>query len=136
MSNLEDVFKRSGVPTYTFVQPINYTDLKVSIRTPGRCCVVEGPSGVGKTSSITKILEELGLVNKAITLSGRKPADRDFIEQLSTMGDLGVVIIDDFHRLPNETKQSIADFMKVLADEGREESKLVLLGINKAGDHV
>ena len=78
----------------------------------------------------------LGLVNKAITLSGRKPADRDFIEQLSTMGDLGVVIIDDFHRLPNETKQSIADFMKVLADEGREESKLVLLGINKAGDHV
>jgi len=136
MANLEDVFKRSGVPTYTFVQPINYTDLKVSIRTPGRCCVVEGPSGVGKTSSITKILEELGLVNKAITLSGRKPADRDFIEQLSTMGDLGVVIIDDFHRLPNETKQSIADFMKVLADEGREESKLVLLGINKAGDHV
>ncbi|AHY55014.1 hypothetical protein BJS_04532 [Bradyrhizobium japonicum SEMIA 5079] len=97
---------------------------------------MEGPSGVGKTSSLTKILQELDLDKKAVTLSGRKPSDRDFIEQLHTMGDLGIVIIDDFHRLPNDLKQRIADFMKVLADEGREESKLVLLGINKAGDHL
>jgi hypothetical protein len=46
------------------------------------------------------------------------------------------VIVDDFHRLPDKTKQRIADFMKLLADQGAEHSKLVLIGINKAGDHL
>lgn len=65
---LEEVFKLSGVPTITFVEPVEYDALKVSIRTPGRCCVIEGPSGIGKTSSVIKILQELGIEAKA-TLS-------------------------------------------------------------------
>jgi hypothetical protein len=136
MPNLEEVFKLSGVPTYTFVQPAIYNEMKVSIRTPGRCCVVEGPSGIGKTTSITKILDELGVQTKALTLSGRRPADIEMINELPDLGDLGVVIVDDFHRLPDETKKRIADFMKVLADQGSDKSKLVLIGINKAGDHL
>lgn len=52
------------------------------------------------------------------------------------MGDIGVVIVDDFHRLPVPTKDAIAQFMKTLADEEHQNSKLVLIGINKAGDHL
>ena len=33
---LEDVFKRSGLPTYTFVEPAEYNHLKIALRTPGR----------------------------------------------------------------------------------------------------
>jgi hypothetical protein len=46
---LEDVYKLSGIPTHTFVKPVEYSKLLVSLRTPGRGLVVEGPSGIGKT---------------------------------------------------------------------------------------
>jgi hypothetical protein len=32
---LEEVFKRSGIPTYTFVEPKEYQHLQVALRTPG-----------------------------------------------------------------------------------------------------
>jgi hypothetical protein len=136
MPLLEDVFKLSGVPTITFVEPTDYNALKVSIRTPGRCSVIEGPSGIGKTSSVIKILQELGIDAKALQLSGRKPADIELIEALPNMHDIGVVIVDDFHRLPEDTKAAVANFMKTLADEEHQNSKLVVIGINKAGDHL
>lgn len=54
MALLEEVFRLSGMPTYTFVEPMRYEEIKVAVRTPGRCIVVEGPSGIGKTTTITK----------------------------------------------------------------------------------
>ena len=51
---LEDVYKTSGTPTHTFVRPVEYTKLIVALRTKGRGLVVEGPSGIGKTTSINK----------------------------------------------------------------------------------
>ncbi len=52
------------------------------------------------------------------------------------MDSIGTVIIDDFHRLDGEVKQGVADRMKTLADEERPDSKLVVIGINKAGDSL
>ena len=51
-ARLEEVFKNSGVPTYTFVEPKRYPHILLSLRTPGRCLVTEGPSGIGKTTAI------------------------------------------------------------------------------------
>jgi hypothetical protein len=48
---LEDVFKINGVPTYTFVEPKEYNHLLMSLRAAGRRVVVEGPSGIGKTTA-------------------------------------------------------------------------------------
>lgn len=59
MPYLHEVFKDSGVPTYTFVKPMEYRKLLVSLRTQGKGLVVEGPSGIGKTSSILIISEIL-----------------------------------------------------------------------------
>ena len=133
---LEEVFKQAGVPEVTFVEPPRYSALKISIRTPGRCCVLEGPSGIGKTTSVERILEELEISSKVSFLSARRQADLDYIRELPNLGDLGVVIVDDFHRLDDTTKSSLADFMKILADEESTTSKIVLIGINKAGDHL
>lgn len=44
MALLEEVFRLSGMPTYTFVEPTRYREIKVAVRTPGRCIVLEGPS--------------------------------------------------------------------------------------------
>lgn len=133
---LEDVFCDSGVPQYTFVEPSEYTKTKVALRTPGRGVVVEGPSGIGKTTCIKKILEEINL--KGTCLSARKKEDREYIKLLlqEPQDDWGIVIIDDFHYLSDEIKQSISDLLKVCADEGRTDMKLVLIGINRAGESL
>ena len=60
-TRIEDVFKVTGVPTYTFVRPSEYNHLQVALRTPGRGVVVEGPSGIGKSTAVAKALEDIGL---------------------------------------------------------------------------
>jgi hypothetical protein len=133
---LEDVFKTSGIPTYTFVHPLEYPSLLVALRTPGRGVVVEGPSGIGKTTAVTRALEELGVTGQVTRLTARKRDDLDVIRELPSMGAIGTVLVDDFHRLPGTAKSEIADLMKVMADEESRDSKIVLIGINRAGESL
>lgn len=133
---LEDIYCDSGVPTYTFVEPSEYTKTKIALRTPGRGVIVEGPSGIGKTTCIKKILEEIKL--KATCLSARKKEDIEYVKLLlqAPQDDWGIVIIDDFHYFTDEIKKAISDLLKVCADEGRINMKLVLIGINRAGESL
>lgn len=133
---LQEVFVLSGVPEHTFVQPVEYPRLLVALRTAGRSIVVEGPSGIGKTTAVMKAISEAGLNEKVILLSGRKAEDVAFIEALPNQLPLGTVLIDDFHRLSDSSKRSIADLMKTLADESAAHSKLVVLGITNAGQSL
>ncbi|MDG5494023.1 TIR domain-containing protein [Niveispirillum sp. BGYR6] len=136
MAYLEEVFRLSGVPSITFVKPERYEEIKVSVRTPGRCLVVEGPSGIGKTTTITKVLAELKVIDSVTSLSARRPTDVEYIDALPGMSDIGTVIVDDFHRLGDTTKAKLSDYMKILADSGDVSSKLILIGINKAGHQL
>src|SRR5690606_5504004 len=104
-----------------------------ALKTPGRCIIVEGPSGIGKTSCIKKALDDAGMSDSCILLSGRKSSDLELISQIPTMSRVGTVIIDDFHRLTHQTKQRLSDYVKNLADEEDETSKIILIGINRAG---
>jgi hypothetical protein len=88
---LEEVFKTNGVPVYTFVQPNEYNRLKISLRTPGRGVVVEGPSGIGKTTAVEKVLDELHLGSSVTKLSARKDADLEYIANLPALGKVGTV---------------------------------------------
>lgn len=135
---VEDVFKRSGVPTLTYVKPKEYTRLLVALRSPGKGVVVEGPSKIGKTSSVMKVLSEIdsSLPETVTTLTARDPSHRDFIADLPSQTDLGIVIIDDFHRLEASVRESISDFMKILADGERKDAKIVIVGINKVGESL
>ena len=133
---LEEVFKLSGVPGVNFVAPIEFDRLFVALRTPGRGVVIEGPSKIGKTSAVTKALEAIGDMGKVVSLSARRSADLELIIALPEMGAIGTVIIDDFHRLDKPTRVTISDFLKVLADEERTDSKVIIIGINKAGESL
>lgn len=131
--NLEEIFCDSGVPEFTFIEPSEYTKTKVALRTKGRGLVIEGPSGIGKTTCIQKILEDINL--QAAFLSARKSEDIELIKLLTEdPKNWGVVIIDDFHYLSIQLKNQLSDILKVLADESREDIKLVLIGINRAGE--
>jgi hypothetical protein len=136
MPFLEEVFRLSGVPTYTFVEPVRYSEIKVSVRTPGRCLVMEGPSGIGKTTTITKAISDLKTDSKSVNLSARRKSDVELISILPEMKGIGTVIVDDFHRLDDSIKSSLSDYMKILADSQDDSSKLILIGINKAGQQL
>ncbi|MDM8084358.1 TIR domain-containing protein [Cellulomonas cellasea] len=135
---LEDVFKLSGVPEVTFVEPVEFSRLLVALRTKGRGVVIEGPSGIGKTSAVTKALARLEpqLTKSTLRLSARRRDDRELIAELPNIESAGVVVIDDFHRLDQTTRLAIADHLKVLADEEREDTKIVVIGINRAGESL
>jgi len=128
---LEEVFKTNGVPTYTFVEPLEYVRLKLALRTPGRGVVVEGPSGIGKTSAVERALEELKIGSKVTKLSARRREDLEYLENLPGLGRIGTIVIDDFHKLEDKTKAALADYMKVLADEENKTVKLIVVGINR-----
>lgn len=130
---LQEVFKVTGVPTYTFVEPTAFPALKVALDTPGRGVVVEGPSGIGKSTAVTRALESLGLGTSVVKLSARDPADSDYISLLPELTAFGVVVVDDFHRLTDGDKFHLADLLKTLADREAVDSKLILIGINEAG---
>ncbi|WP_375413910.1 ATP-binding protein [uncultured Bradyrhizobium sp.] len=130
---LQEVFKTSGVPTYTFVPPIDYNRIIVNLRTPGRALVVEGPSGIGKTTAIKKAIEGLGLQQKVTELKATRPSDAEIIRDLPNIGEFGIVFIDDFHRLDDATKAAIADYVKTLADAEQQNAKVIIVGINEAG---
>jgi hypothetical protein len=133
---LEEVFKLSGIPTYTFVPPMEYDKLLVALRSPGRGVVIEGPSGIGKTTAVTRALAELGIEGEALKLSARKAEDREIIAELPRMEAIGVVIVDDFHRLGDDVRREVADYLKILADEEAHGSKLIVVGINRAGESL
>lgn len=133
---LEEVFKTSGVPTHTFVEPKEYAKLLVNLRTPGRGLVIEGPSGIGKTTGVVSAIQGLGLERQVTRLSARRPDDVEYIRALPSISGAGVVIVDDFHKLPDSVRAALADYLKMLADEEREGDKLVVVGINRAGDNL
>ncbi|UQO99510.1 ATP-binding protein [Burkholderia multivorans] len=132
---LQDVFKKSGVPTHTFVEPSEFNRLVVALRTPGRGIIIEGPSGIGKTSSVRRALEQMSEASYTF-LSARRPPDVPLIEDLPNMSKIGLVIVDDFHRLRGDIKGRLSDMMKLLSDEEDQHSKLVLIGINRAGQSL
>jgi hypothetical protein len=110
--------------------------LLVALRTPGRSVVVEGPSGIGKTTAVINAIADAGLADRVLSLSARKADDVAFIHELPRQLPIGTVLIDDFHRLDDGSKREIADLMKTLADEGAAHSKLVVLGITNAGQSL
>ena len=129
----EEVFKVSGVPEATFVEPSAYVELQVALRTSGRPVVVEGPSGIGKSTAVSRALTSREVPIDAVTLSARIPGDVQYIELLPELTAFGTVIIDDFHRLRTATRSALADLMKTLADSEDPERKLIAIGINQAG---
>jgi hypothetical protein len=133
---LEQVFKRSGIPDITFVRPLEYEKLLVALRTPGRGVVIEGPSGIGKTTAVSMAVDELRLAGNVQILTARKKEDRELICEIPELEAPGVVLIDDFHRLERGVQESIADFLKTLADEETETTKLIIIGINRCGESL
>jgi hypothetical protein len=132
-----EVFKTSGVPTVTFVEPQNFHLIKLALKQPGVGVVIEGPSGIGKTTALKKALEEVNPEDKGVkvkNLSARKPQDLPYIETIQQWHN-GIAIIDDFHRLEVTLQEQLVDYLKYLADNELPK-KLIIVGIPSTGKRL
>lgn len=97
--------KKSGLPTFTFVEPVDFAKLVVALRAKGRGVVVEGPSGIGKSTAVKNALEKAGIQSQFENLSARKSKDVARIEELFAREVSGNIIIDDFHKLSSDIRR-------------------------------
>jgi len=142
--NLLQVFVTVGFPHVTFVEREDFGSLQFSLAQPGLGVIIEGPSGVGKTTTLNEAIKELaqqGVLDPLISvlkLSARKSDDQDMLKALPSQHD-GIVIVDDFHRLDPLLKKKLIDYLKRLADDAASSDtehklkKLVIVGIPQTG---
>jgi GTPase SAR1 family protein len=126
-----EVFQPTGVPEVTFVQPEWFAKFLMALRQPGLSIVLEGPSGVGKTTLLQHAIEQDSQrLRQSRMFTARDPVDIAAIADLVRGGDhQGIAAIDDFHRLPTDLQAKVADYLKLLADRGDRRRKLIIVGI-------
>lgn len=132
---LEEIFAHSGQPEVTYVETEQSRELLQRLRHMGQGLVVEGPSGVGKTTAVLRALKGLDKLAQTTYLLGTDPADLDRMDGLvqRSMPKGGHLVVDDFHRLDPARQQALALLIKRLSDRGRRDAKVTLIGINPVG---
>lgn len=127
---LVDVFKYPGVPSITFVEPEKFYLLKNSLRQPGLGVIIEGPSGIGKTTALRKAIEQLSTIDSVLKfdmVSARRPEDVERIRHIEQW-HRDTLAVDDFHRLDDCMRLHVANYLKYLAD-CEAPAKLIVIGI-------
>lgn len=147
-TKLADIFNTTGVPTFSYVEPAQHADIMARFDFMGEGLVVDGPSGIGKTTAVKRALmayfsssslEELKRTKHVTWYEARVPRDLTNLARLVKRkpGSLrGHFVIDDFHRLAPELQRAVADLIKALADSSHRTAKITLIGINPVGESL
>lgn len=142
---LGEVFKTVGLPPYTYVKPSYYGEVYADILQSGKHLLIEGPSGTGKTCVVFKVFEDLGWKEKQdFSYLSCRDADSEvhiteFFSNTAnrTKTNPQVIVIDDFHILPNAYRAKIGSYLKRLSDRAFEHTenhpKVILIGIPTTG---
>jgi 3',5'-cyclic AMP phosphodiesterase CpdA len=99
----------------------------------GQGLVIEGPSGIGKTTAINKAREAIAPSVPYRRVRSLVPGDLLALDEALSSGFTGHLFIDDFHHLDEARMRSVASAIKVLADDSRDDAKITVIGINPVG---
>lgn len=130
---IDEIFPITGVPEHTYVAPTQAAQLEMSLPIMGEGLLVQGPSGVGKTTAVTKALEQLKIADRVGWLQGNSKADvtqlRAWVE--SEAPPSGYYVVDNAHYLPRELLAKLLRLIRLLVDQKRRDIKFTLIGINQ-----
>jgi 3',5'-cyclic AMP phosphodiesterase CpdA len=129
---MSDIFSPSRWPEHTFVEPAQLPELRMRLSSRGEGLVVEGPSGVGKTTAVRQALRQINQEERTRWLDMDAAADRSVLDDLlrSELGSGGYLVIDNFHHLDSLRQREVAVLIKRLSDQNRRDAKVTLIGIN------
>jgi hypothetical protein len=136
---LEEVVPSVGYSAHTFVVSTLHRRIYLSLRTSGRSLIVEGASGLGKTSSLVWAVEELGWNERAEWFNGMNAQDHLRLEALLDQleqepGQRGrFFLIDDYNRLPAGLQGRVHEAVLRSVPYGPDADKWVVCGVPKAG---
>lgn len=135
---LDRIFSVKGLPQLSYVEPDQMGELRHHLQHGRDSLVLEGPSGIGKTTALNKALGELGLKPVAWIL-GTDPvrSPQQALQEVLDAGYLtsgGILVVDDFQLLDPDTQQRLAKLMKYLVDRGEGRARVILVGVNLVGD--
>lgn len=130
---IDEIFPITGVPEHTYVAPTEAAQLEMSLPTMGEGLLVQGPSGVGKTTAVTKALEKLRMADRAGWLQGNAKADAAKLREWADCEDppSGYYVIDNAHYLPRDLLTRLLRLIRLLVDKKRRDIKFTLIGINQ-----
>ena len=110
------------------------------IVTPGRAGVIWSRDGARPVAALGTIPLTEGAGRRPVRWVALFHAGRAgrlvYIEILSTTENFGTVVIDDFHALDNNTLATSRTSSSDSPTPRRERSKLIIVGINRAGDSL
>lgn len=135
---IQNIFRLNGPPDITFVEPSQFPALQVELDTLGSGLIVEGPSRVGKSTAVRKVLALQSPAHPQCWIDGKLPPS-DFeglLDGVVRGENPGHLIIDDVHHLDDALKRQLAVRMKILADQERPQAKVTLIGINPIGSSL
>lgn len=135
--SLSDIFVYAGPSKVIFVETVQSRELIQRLRLPTIAdgLVVEGPSGIGKTTAVLRALEELQARHRFQYLSATDEKDLPELDRQirDNVPQGGYLVIDDFHLLVWARKEAVARLVKRLCDRNRRDTKVVIIGINPIG---
>lgn len=133
--DIEKIFPQSGRPEYTYVQPAQGDRLVGQLRQLQRVLVVEGASGIGKTTAIWNALRVVGVENPdAQWFRGTDESDLTKLDKLLQSEPKGHIVIDDFHYLPASRVLPLARAMQAAATRpGGAVLKFTVIGVAHVG---
>lgn len=135
--SLSDIFVYAGPSKVIFVETVQSRELVQRLRLPNipDGLVVEGPSGIGKTTAVLRALEELQAERRYLYLSATDEKDLPELDRQirDSVPQGGYLVIDDFHLLLWARKEAVARLVKRLCDRNRRDTKVVIIGINPIG---
>ncbi|HEX8106873.1 MAG TPA: hypothetical protein VF516_04050, partial [Kofleriaceae bacterium] len=137
--SINEIFRIDGPPAFTFVEPPQFAEIRLALRTMGTGLIVEGPSKAGKSTAIRKVMDDVAVpLGDQIWWHGhRMPPLAEFgrmLDRLLSATRDTWLFIEDVHRIANARyRRELGSAMKVLADQSVRHAKITLIGNNPGG---
>ena len=128
-----EIFRTAGTPELNYEEPSEFESFKVELQTLGKGLAVEGPSGIGKTSTMRRVLNTIQPTLPSKWISSVSNDSHELLDDNLNQGFDGYLIIDDFHHLSDEYKDHVAKAIKFQSEQNAPKSKIIVIGINRVG---
>lgn len=134
------IFNSRNLYEDAYVEPEQAAEIEMHLEIERQTLLVEGPSGVGKTTVVARAIKKLGRTDAVRWFHCGYEEERPEIDL--ALGDSlagKIIVLDDFHLLDRARQERVTRLVKRLASPvlGRPSGgKLVLIGINPISSSI